>query len=210
MHIAHPCHVPFARSFPLHYPTLLILLLAAPTLAASICGTVTDDRTAAPVARAGVFLRDAAGAYTGDHTATDDEGRFCLGGLFAGTYTLEVRVDDYLVCWRTGVEVADDITDVPLAADLPALRLLPPWPNPAAGEATLKVVLRQQAPVEVGVYDARGRRLRAWATAAAPAEGIEFTWDGRGPDGRPLPSGLYLVRARSGDATVVRGLVLAR
>lgn len=195
------------RSIP---PLLLALLAAGPSPAASICGLVTDVTTGGPVAQAGIFLRTAAGAYTGDHAATDAAGRYCLDGLAAGVYTLEVRVDDYVVAYRNGVEVADDVTDVPLAADLPAMRLALPWPNPSAGATKLRLVVRREAPVQLSVYDAGGRLLRTWSAATLAAGDHEYEWDASGPDGRPAPSGLYLVQARSEGRTSTRALVLTR
>ncbi len=192
-------------------PTLLLLLLsAAPLPAASICGLVTDASTGDPVAQAGVFLRTAAGAYTGDHAATDAAGRYCLDGVAAGVYTLEVLVDDYLVAYRNGVEVADDVTDVPLAADLPAVRLALPWPNPSAGATKLRLVVRRDAPVQLSVYDAGGRLQRTWGAATLATGEHDYEWDANGPDGRPAPSGLYLVQARSEGRTSTRALVLTR
>lgn len=189
---------------------LPVLLAGGPLRAASICGTVIDAASAEPVVRAGVFLRTVAGDYTGDCTATDDAGHYCLSGLFAGTYIIEVRVDDYVVCYRTGIEVADDITDVPIEARLPDLLLAPPWPNPSAATVKLHVVVRRSAPVRLSVYDAGGRLMRSWSVAELSSGGHDYAWDACGPDGRPVPSGLYFVQARSGSAIATRSLVVTR
>ena len=37
-----------------------------------------------------------------------------------------------------------------------------------------------------------------------------MTFDGRGDDGRPLPSGIYFYRVIANDATVTRKMVIAR
>lgn len=198
---------PSRRTIP---PLLLALLAAGPLSAASICGSVTDATTGDPVAQAGVFLRNVAGDYTGDHAATDAAGLYCLDGLAAGTYTLEVRVDDYVVCYRNGVVVDDDATDVPLAANLPAVRLALPWPNPSAGATKLRLVVLREAPVQLNVYDAGGRLLRTWGAASLAGGSHEYEWDACGQDGRPVPSGLYLVQARSEGRTSTRALVLTR
>lgn len=197
------------------FSAIAVLLLSALSAggsarAAAICGTVTDAVSGEPVAGAGLFLRTAAGSYTGDHTATAVDGHYCLSGLAAGTYTLEVRVDDYVVFYRTGIEVADDITDVPVLATVPTVRLAPPWPNPSAGQIKVRVIVQRPSPVRLSVYDARGRLLRAWSAEALGTGDHDYLWDGMGPDGRPVPSGLYLIQVRSRDQTATRSLVLAR
>lgn len=201
-----------ARPGLLPLPILLglQLLAAVPALAGSICGTVTDAATAQPVAHAGVFLRNPAGHYTGDHAATDAGGHYCIGGLAAGSYILEVRVDDYVVAYRTGIEVTDDVSDVPVAADLPAARLGLPWPNPSNGGVQLRVSVTRDTPVTLGVYDLRGRLVRSWADPAVAPGDHDYLWDGLGADGRPAPSGLYLVRITTPADTHSRPLVLAR
>ncbi len=191
-------------------PVLLILLSPSWTWAASICGMVTDTQTGDPVPRAGIFLRTATGQYTGDHTATALDGHYCLTGLLAGTYTLEVRVDDYVVFYRTNITVADDISDVPVAAILPAVRLAAPWPNPSAGTTKMRLTVRRRAPALLSVYDTRGRLLRSWNAAALEPGQHDYQWDGTGFDGRPAPSGLYLIQVRSLGQTSTRHLVLTR
>ena len=206
--------IPMARRprQPLRLLILLlsVLLAAGPVLAASICGTVTDAVSGDPVERAGIFLRTQAGVYTGHHTATAADGGYCLDGLFAGTYTLEVRVDDYVVFLRTGIEVADDISDVPVAANLPAVRLAPPWPNPASASAKMRLTVRRTSPVRLSVFDARGRLLRSWSADALEPGNHDYQWDGLGLDGRPAPSGVYFIQVRSEDQTATRPLVLTR
>ncbi len=189
---------------------LLITMAASPAHAASICGIVTDALTGDPVLGAGVFLRSAAGVYTGDNTATGADGSYCLSGLFAGTYTLEVLVDDYLVFTRAGIVVADDISDVPVAANLPSVRLNAPWPNPSAGTTKMRLSVRRAVPVLLSVFDARGRLLRSWSAASLEAGDHDYQWDGRDRDGSPAPSGLYLIQVRALDLVSTRHLILTR
>ena len=84
--------------------------LCAPAYAAGIlCGTVRDAVTANPIVGAGIFLRQTTGQYTGFNGATDATGHYCISGIPAGTYDLEVRLDDYQVAYRRGV-VVNDVT----------------------------------------------------------------------------------------------------
>ena len=187
---------------------LVIFVLAHPVdvwALGAICGTVRDAATAAPIASAGIFLRTSAGAYTGLYAATGPGGAFCISAIPAGTYDLEVRVDDYRVAYRRGVVVLDETVDTDLDARLPAARL-DVWPQPAGRSVSLRVQFDREAPLRLEIFDASGRRVRAWATATFRGERV-FTWDFSDHDGEVLPAGCYFARLESGDTRVVRTVV---
>jgi hypothetical protein len=55
------------------------------------------------------------------------------------------------------------------------------------------------APATVAAYDIRGRLVRTIAAGRTYAEGIQqVTWDGRDAAGRPVASGVYLIKSTSG------------
>src|SRR5512140_3839208 len=134
--------------------------------AGSICGTVRDAATSAVVAHAGVFARTPAGAYTGLNAATDDAGSFCINNVPAGTYDLEVLVDDYRVGYLRGVQVTTS-TDVQAEVSLGAASLAAPYPNPARGSVRLAWRLGRPGSVRLAVFDAHGRLVAGWQDAAA-------------------------------------------
>lgn len=188
--------------------TLLLCLTAAPAAAGTLCGQVTDQVSGDPIAMAGVFIHQD-GAWTGDHAATDASGHFCLD-LPAGTYSLEIRVDDHVDGWLDGVEVTDDATDVEVPLARPAVSLAAPWPNPASGAAKLRLTVNRTTDVVLDVLDARGRLVRRWtATGAAPGA-LVHDWDGHDQAGRLVTDGLYLIRARADGETVTRTVILVR
>ncbi|HPF36874.1 MAG TPA: carboxypeptidase regulatory-like domain-containing protein [Candidatus Krumholzibacteria bacterium] len=188
-------------------PTLL-LLAAAPAAAGTLCGLVSDQVSGDPIPQAGVFIHQN-GAWTGLAAASDASGHFCLD-LPAGTYSLEFRVDDHRSGWLDGVVVNDDTTDVQVPLARPAVALAAPWPNPAHGAAKLRLTVNRPADVTLDVLDARGRLVRRWSAAGAAPGALIHDWDGRDHAGRDVPDGLYLIRARAGDETVTRTLVLVR
>lgn len=69
---------------------------------ASITGAVTDSSTEQPL---GAVQVSVVGTRRG--ASTDEAGRFTIGGLAAGTYTVEFRRLGYKPSTRTGVVVAD-------------------------------------------------------------------------------------------------------
>jgi len=176
-------------------------------VAGTICGTVRDALTAAPVAHAGIFLRTPAGAYTGSNTATATDGTFCLPDIPAGTYDLEIRVDDYQTAYRRGIVVEDTVTAVEIPIGAAALWLAPPSPNPARGAVGFQFRLSDAGPTRLAVYDVRGRQVRGWE-GELPAGGHQLAWDLRSQTGDRLPAGVYFVRLQAGAGSQTRKLIV--
>ena len=59
----------------------------------------------------------------------------------------------------------------------------------------------QDGPADLMIADVRGRRIRHFTAAAAPASSVhEILWDGRDEDGRRVPAGVYRLQVRSEGA----------
>jgi hypothetical protein len=69
-------------------------------------------------------------------------------------------------------------------------------PHPARAETRFELTLARPGAVRVEAFDASGRRVATLAAGDRPAGGVMLHWRFDGPDGSPLPPGLYLVRAR--------------
>lgn len=192
---------------------VLSILLSAVAVSAggagTVCGTVRDGDTHQPVARAGIFVRTTSGAYTGFHAASDASGAFCIDGIPAGTYDLEVRVDEYLAGYFKNVVVSDDVTGV-VDAVLTGFALAPPWPNPARDFVSLRFHAPPGRPVTVEVVDAAGRIVKGWRAASTSSREQSFTWNLRDDANRPIPAGLYFVRLKSNPSKEVRSFIRVR
>ena len=204
---------------PLRLPRSLVALAVAllglvagadAARAGTICGTVRDAVTAAPVAQAGVFLRSTAGAYLGIHAATDASGAFCLSAVPAGTYDLEIRIDDYLVRFVRGVQVVDGTVGVDVDLGGPAFQLAAPAPNPAVGSVRISLTLPAASPVRLVLFDARGRVVHGWNSAELEEGRHSFAWDFRDAQGRLVPAGRYLLRMEAGPVVLHRSIVHLR
>ncbi|HEU4334253.1 MAG TPA: hypothetical protein VFT32_07135 [Candidatus Eisenbacteria bacterium] len=90
-----------------------------------------------------------------------------------------------------------------------------PYPNPfrpgAAGVTLPYRVLSGGGAVTLRVVDVRGREIRT-VTGSAPAGGGfgEIRWDGRGRDGRTVPSGVYYLYLRGPGLDDARSVVHLR
>lgn len=94
----------------------------------------------------------------------------------------------------------------PTAAASPGM--LSVQPNPGAGSFRFRLSAATSGPAEFSVYDLAGRCV---ARFPGPADGgQEAGWDGRDGDGRPLPAGTYLVRAKAGIAGSATRLTIVR
>jgi hypothetical protein len=184
---------------------LLCVALCAPAHAAgTLCGTVRDAVTGNPIVAAGIFLRQTTGEYTGFNGATDATGSYCISGIPAGTYDLEVRLDDYQVAYRRGIVVNDATTSVDVDARFMTSTLAPPWPNPSRASVRFRMRIRDAGSVDLTVVDVNGRLVKGWKGLAGAGEEKLVTWDFRDAAGRRVPAGRYFVRLSAGDRSISR------
>ena len=92
-----------------------------------------------------------------------------------------------------------------------SFRLSPPFPNPASGPVELSYELQGPgAPVELTIFSVDGRVIRRLDAAPGAAGEHRLTWDAADERGRPVASGVYLVRGRAAGRSSYRGLVILR
>ena len=183
---------------------LLFACAASPAFAfGQICGTVRDASTANPVAGAGVFVLTTAGAYAGFNATSDAAGTFCINGIPAGTYDLEIRREHYLTRFVRGV-IVQDLTGVDVGLAPFAGMLFPPSPNPARSSVQLRFRLPDAARVRLEVLDSQGRVLKGWSDPSAAAGDHVQVWDFHDHHGRNLPAGAYFLRLDVNGSTTTR------
>jgi hypothetical protein len=186
-----------------------LVAVACAARAATICGGVYDDDTARPVVKASVSVLDASGQETGFSAITNDRGEFCIDGPEAGTYRLEVKVDEYLTRIVRDVQISDDTSPIRINADRSEVMMGPPWPNPGSSRVSFAFDLASTADVRLSVYDTRGRLIQNWSPEARVGN-HKVDWDFRDLDGNPIASGLYFVRLETPDVELVRPLLRIR
>ncbi|MBI3573337.1 MAG: T9SS type A sorting domain-containing protein [Candidatus Kerfeldbacteria bacterium] len=90
------------------------------------------------------------------------------------------------------------------------LQLAPPIPNPSTGTVTLQFSLPRDADASLVMYDVQGRRIKQWHRTKQVAGTHHVEWNGRGEDGRPVPTGLLFYRLSTGGQTLNQKLLHVR
>jgi hypothetical protein len=96
------------------------------------------------------------------------------------------------------------------AAFAPAPGLMAVRPNPFSPRTAIVYVLDAAAPVELGIYDAAGRKVATLVRGRMEAGRQVATWDGRSDVGDPVPAGVYFARLDLGGKVLTAKLTLTR
>jgi hypothetical protein len=95
-------------------------------------------------------------------------------------------------------------------------------PNPTRGSVTFSVAVprvyggspssptRLAAPVNVSIYSVNGQRVRTLSSKDVLDDVLTLRWDGTDEKNRPVPSGIYFVRATAGSTKGFQKIVLIR
>jgi len=180
-----------------------------------ITGHVTDASTSDPIV-AEVKVVEFASSLLVPRTTEPLYGRYWRI-IMPGTYTLEFSSPGYdtetvsgVVVGETGLTVVDCALEpwagVPVGEAVRP-RIVRVAPNPTRGGTTIEFASPRSGPATVDIHTVGGR-LIATLAGDASRDGLgAVTWDGRGSDGRPAASGVYLARlvteAGSDEAKVV-------
>lgn len=167
------------------------------------------------------FTRQGAAAYFVDATPVERAFDVDMTGVaedetVEATVTLTVQ-DDFLVDGaqpRGQLVVTFQVTNDSGATDVPSTlahsTLLPPTPSPFNPRTTIAFDVAVAGPVTLDVLDVRGRRVAVLEQSTFGVGRHTHVWNGVDDAGRPLASGVYLVRLRTSDTVEVRRAVLVR
>jgi hypothetical protein len=103
-------------------------------------------------------------------------------------------------------ELESGVTSVEEEGAPSFLDLTSPLPNPASTTASIRYATGRRGPVEIAVYDVRGRRVATVLDRSDRAPGPGAAEIGVGE----LPSGVYFVRLRAEGRSLARKLVVLR
>jgi hypothetical protein len=98
----------------------------------------------------------------------------------------------------------------PITVPAPEVALQKIYPNPFNPHTSISYVIPQAGPVTLGVYDARGRRVRTLVSGIQPRGEHVQTWNGLNDNGSSVASGVYYVRLESQGRVRTQKAVLLR
>lgn len=84
------------------------------------------------------------------------------------------------------------------------------FPNPANPETQIQYTLNVPGKVQVQIYNVSGQLVRSFDMGYLQPGSYSVTWDGRGHDGVPVASGVYLYKIQTGLHSVTNRMVLLR
>jgi FtsP/CotA-like multicopper oxidase with cupredoxin domain len=87
--------------------------------------------------------------------------------------------------------------------------LLAAYPNPSVRGATIQFRLVTAGQADVELYDVTGQRVKTLASQTFAAGEHSLAWAGDDESGRTLTAGVYFVRLRTPETTLVRKLFVA-
>jgi flagellar hook assembly protein FlgD len=85
-----------------------------------------------------------------------------------------------------------------------------PFPNPFAGQVTIRYTLATDAQASLQVYDRLGRLVRSWAVGRQPSAVGAVAWNGTDDRGRSLANGVYFVRLTAGSYRATEKVVIQK
>ena len=135
---------------------------------------------------------------------------FTITGLNYGTtYYFALKTADERGNWSGISNIAIRTPSQPTGVEGEvALRFSAPFPNPSRGRASFSLGIPKECDVSIEAYDVTGRLVRTLARGSHPAGASTLVWDLRSDEGRPLATGMYLVRARIGEQTFTRRVIV--
>ena len=175
-----------ASSFDLRYSTL----------------TITPANFSQATAAANLPIPDLPGVLQSATISLLESGRMYFFALKSADEASNWSVMSNVIC-----RVPQDVAGGEVA---PVVQFSTPRPNPAREGARFSLELSGPMRVQVEVFDVGGRRVRTLMDEPRGAGVNELAFDLRDENGSRLAQGIYLVRARLGEAVITRRLVVSR
>jgi len=128
-------------------------------------------------------------------------------------YYLRIRMSSNATIWTGPVYVTYDPSGVTAVDDAPrgSTFQMAVGPNPSLGRVTASFTLpRESRRTDLAVYDASGRHVKTLLGGPLAAGTHAITWTGLDEGNRPTPSGIFFLRLRTEEHSVVRKVLLVR
>ena len=83
-------------------------------------------------------------------------------------------------------------------------------PNPERGNSVIELELHAPSRISLDVFDLRGARVRRLMDGVRTAGTHRVSWDGADEAGRPVSSGVYVVRLAAEQQALTTRITLLR
>jgi len=122
------------------------------------------------------------------------------------------QAHDYFMTLFPPLGIGDDPSGDPDIGLPRAFVLYQNFPNPFNPMTTIRYEIAGEGggPVDLGIFNMRGQRVRTLVDGAQALGPHEVRWDGRDAFNQALPSGPYLYRLRNGDFVSTRRMNLVK
>jgi subtilisin-like proprotein convertase family protein len=132
-----------------------------------------------------------------------------------GAWTLNVADHQFgaigtLNSWGLTLEVKNSGPTPAGGNTATATRILGNSPNPFNPRTVISFDLARTGPVNLDIYDLRGRLVRTLVESNLPAGRHQVTWDGLDRNGQMSASGVYFTKLRAGGDAKVNKMTLVR
>lgn len=115
------------------------------------------------------------------------------------------NIQPYEIPFVYQTNTANDDSFLPASAPL----ALQNYPNPFAAKTTFRISAKSASqPVQIDIYDIKGKKVSSLATPALKAGMNEISWLSAGSDGKPLPSGIYFAGLKGSPNSMIKLLIL--
>ncbi len=117
---------------------------------------------------------------------------------------------DRATCRDTFMVVLDEVSIDPDEIAPRITQLFPAYPNPVNGETCISFALSEPSVVAIDIYNIRGQRIETLAGTKFEAGVHRLMWDCRDQAKRPVSSGLYLIRMKTGKYVKTQKILYLR
>jgi len=166
---------------------------------------------------ASVFLNQGDGSFEQVHYGAAGKVADVLLGDFTGDDVEDLcfaTTGDHYPFGVYGAQVIRGLTYSPADADFPeastSLLLSGSSPNPFSDRTSLSYANPMAGPVELSIFDTRGRRVRTLVDEVRDAGYHTAVWDGSDGQGNEAPAGVYFARLEGPGGKAARAIVYVR
>lgn len=168
--------------FSRRFPLLFCLVFVGNVISQTVQGTITDPLTGKGIPKLTVTI--------GDCTAVTDS---------VGHYIIHLKK-------ATAVSPATGgLSNTPKV-----FQLYQNYPNPFNASTNLKYELPYASRVKITIYNIYGQQISSLVDEEKTAGAYQLNWSGTDFNGRPVTSGVYLVKFEADNLTFIKKLLLVR